>query len=308
MNVLFKNILLIFSAGLFTGIQGQSISSLLPAPGVIADWEPAGEVEYVSGKDLYLLIDGGAEIFHEYGFRSAVFQTYGSTTGSLINLEIYEMADTTAAYGMYTFKTGARGISLDLGCQGMLATYYLNFWSNNYLITIIGMDTSQEVLKGVRGIADYLDDRLPCLTGPPTLTRYLPRRDLEKHGITYVKGNLGLFNQYLFDRKNIFGLREGVIGNYTDHILMIFQYTNPADVQKWYGHAKGQIQSNPLFSGFSDKSDHFICTDRDAQLLSIKPYQKWIIVVIGDPEVAFEGLLNEVEKNLGLHYFRQPSP
>ena len=37
----------------------------LPQAGELQEWEPAGTPQHVVGDDLFLLINGGAEIYHE---------------------------------------------------------------------------------------------------------------------------------------------------------------------------------------------------------------------------------------------------
>jgi len=133
---------------------------LAPRTGDVAGWTPDGEAQCAVGDDLFLLIDGGAEVYLEHGFREALFQAYRSDDGKSINLEIYKMVSPEAAHGIYTFKTGNDGSPIDVGQEGRLDSYYLNFRRGNFLVTIIGLDTDIGTLAGIEKIARAVDSRL----------------------------------------------------------------------------------------------------------------------------------------------------
>ena len=49
-----------------------------------------------------------------------------------INLAIFEMNDSPSAYGIYSFKTDTGGVAMEIGEEGWLSSYYLNFWKGNF--------------------------------------------------------------------------------------------------------------------------------------------------------------------------------
>ncbi len=291
---------LLFFSILSTETSAQTVRDLVPGEGQIIGWEPVGEPEYAEGQDLYLLIDGGAEIFHEYGFAAAAFQIFGSAKGDIINLEIYEMADTAAAYGIYTFRSGSPGKRVDLGCQAVLASYYLNFWSSRYVISVVGMDSSKDIIDGIMAFGGYFDRQLPCSGGPYELTRCLPEKDLRINRVKYIEGNIGLFNQYLFDRKNIFGVRIGVSGTYTNHMLLIFEYDSEPEAERWLITAKRHLLNNAMFEEFKKTGVHLSFLDAEGKYVLAECHHKWIIVVIGVPATSYEHIFNEVEDRLSI--------
>jgi len=296
--------LILLVTGAISPFQAQdtyhTLEMLLPPADVDGEWQVIGPAECAEGQDLFLLINGGAEIYHEYGFIKAIYQTYIAENGKSINLEIYEMSEPSSAYGMYTFKSGHKGKTVALGCQGVLESYYLNFWADKYLITVVGMDSSDMVLKGIFNMAHYISDRLTCQVSPPALTRLIPGEDLMRNGITYIKGNLGLFNQYLFDRKNIFGLREGVIGKYSDHTLMLFQYPSEEEALRWYLNAKEKLKSSATFTDFIDQKNQFEMKGDHSEKVIVKHYRRWILIAIGDERAITDSDLDQIQKNLGL--------
>jgi hypothetical protein len=81
--------------------------SLFPSAGSLGGWNPEGPARVFTGSGLYGHIDGGAEIFFEFGFEELTVQRYTSGRGS-IDVEIYRMSDPTAALGIYLLRCGNR--------------------------------------------------------------------------------------------------------------------------------------------------------------------------------------------------------
>jgi len=118
----------------------------------------------------------------------------------------------------------------------------------------------------------------------PELVRMLPDKGdtpLKPNGIKYLKGNLGLFNNYEFDSKNIFNLEEGVIGDYGDFKLYIFKYGDAAECGKWYRFAAKNLETNIRFKDFKKGDGGFSMIDGKGTPLYIKNHDRYIFIVQG---------------------------
>ena len=73
----------------------SSITRLLPSEFVAKGWTPQGTPRLYGGASLYDFINGGAEIFFEYGFRNVVYQGY-EMNDSFMGVEIYEVQEKDA--------------------------------------------------------------------------------------------------------------------------------------------------------------------------------------------------------------------
>ena len=72
-----KRQVLFFAVLLFLGMfRLTAVTDLLPPAGELPGWSLSGKPEHVEGEDLFLLINGGAEIYHEYGFKQAITGMY----------------------------------------------------------------------------------------------------------------------------------------------------------------------------------------------------------------------------------------
>jgi hypothetical protein len=230
----------------------------LPKNEELENWLPADQPQYVKGEDLFLQINGGAEVYHEYGFKQAIFQGFKHKRKKIrsfqFNLEIYQMNSPAAAYGIYTFKTGGTGTSVDIGSRAMLEEYYLNFQKGSFLVTVIGFNPGKETIDGILAAARTVAAKIKETDKIPGLVNLMPTKHhhrLKPNGIKYLKGNLALSNHFELDSRDIFGLKNGVIGFYDDFTLLAFQYADADQCRERFENLRDCLQQNPHFSGFT---------------------------------------------------------
>jgi len=279
----------------------EGLALYLPDLNHLPGWKTVGEPQHAEGESLFELINGGAEIYNEYGFHRAIFHSYGNKNDKSINLEMYEMEDPASAFGAYTFKISQRGQEVPLGNGGMLEDYYLNFWKGNLLVTLIGFDTDQETRDGIMAMAKSIDAKIEGQGVPPIMVNYLVEENLKKSIIKYLQGNLGLFNHYQFDTKNIFGLKEGVIGRYDDFEIFIFRYDDADESRKWFKEAQSHLKPHSAFSKYVQHKDGFSMIDAKDRYIFIKSYRNNILVYLGAKETFSRGVLEKIQGRIDSH-------
>lgn len=89
----------LLSAGL--GWAQSSIPDARAFPG----WKPDGAPDIYTQADLYGYMDGGAELFFEFGFQDLTVQKYLKGQDEL-TLEAYRMGDAEGALGIYLIRAG----------------------------------------------------------------------------------------------------------------------------------------------------------------------------------------------------------
>jgi predicted amidohydrolase YtcJ len=282
--------------------NSPQMADYLPQPGELNEWEPAGTSQHVVGDDLFLLINGGAEIYHEYGFKQAIVRGFRHKKQETLqfNLEIYEMQNPEAAYGIYTFKTGDSGKAIDVGNEGLLEDYYLNFRKGNFLVTVIGFDAKEETIAGITAVAKVVAAKIKGSSQRPELVHLLPDVDLllaKPGGITYLKGNLALVNNYRFDSRDIFALKEGVIGDYGNFKLFLFRYSETGESQKRFKAATNYLKRNPQFVCSVQPDGTLVMTHKKGISFYIESYNRYILIFQGDKEKAV-GILGKIRNRL----------
>lgn len=279
----------------------KNLSEYLPAPDEITGWKRNYKPEEYAGDELYLYINGGAEIYHEYGFQQVLVQDFLNSSNKSVSLELYQMNDPESAYGIYTFKTGLDGKELDLGWEGRFEGYYLNFWKGDYLITITGFDEDKETQEGILEIAKAVDNKLSALSyKKPSIIHLLPQENLKKKSIKYIQGHLGLFNNYAFSVKDIFEINEGVMGRYSnDTDLFLIKYKNGAECLDKFKRIRESFKNNIRFNDFEQFNNSFSITDEKNKQLYFEPLGRYILVILGANNLEdFDKIADTVEEKI----------
>jgi len=239
-------------------------------------WEKDQEILRYMGDELFSYINGGAEIYHEFGFTEVVVQDYRSPKGGTISVEVYRMLDAEGAYGIYTFKrsTGGRVFPVE-GGEGRLEDYYLNLWKGPFLATLTGFDQSAPTLEGLELLAREVEGRISAVAEVPMLVRRLPQADLIPGSVKYFRGPLALFNSHRFAAEDVFSPRSGVRGDYRNgDSLFIFEYSSDHEAQRIFGKAQKRLDPGPDSRILLERKGTYILVtlgketlDRDAERL-----------------------------------------
>jgi hypothetical protein len=77
----------------------------IPGPGFAPGWAKARPLRTFTGQDLFNQIDGGADLFLEFGFARLRVQAYARGKAEL-TINAYEMESAASALGIYLMKMG----------------------------------------------------------------------------------------------------------------------------------------------------------------------------------------------------------
>jgi hypothetical protein len=283
-------------------LQPQSTKGILrylPDKNELKMWNPIGDPQTAEGDDLFQLINGGAEIYHEYGFKRAVIQSYEHINGLSLNIEIYEMEDPLSAYGVFSFKTGSKGKEKDVGMDALLEDYYLNFWKGEFVVTLIGFDASSATQEALLEFAKKIESTLPERDRDyPPLINFLKNQAPESIRRVYLEGNLALYNQYEFDTENIFGVKKGAASYFSDHILFLFEYNSQRIAQHWFENAWNQLKRNQQFHGFEKLAEGVFLQDNKGNSIFISPFQNFILIYLGKDSSKAKDSLKKLKQNI----------
>ena len=167
-----------------------SPESLCP-PKDIGMWSAEGETEIYIGDDLFIYINGGAEIYHEYGFVQVAVQRY-VRGGDSISVEIYTMDGD--AFGIYSFARSSSGHAVKLGNGGTSADYYLHFWSGPELAVITAESDFDDLGAAVLEIGAAVAGCLQPGGVEPDLLDQLPNDGRVPGSEVYFTGRLAILN------------------------------------------------------------------------------------------------------------------
>jgi len=183
--------------------------SLMPSDAAVAGWKKSEAARVFGGADLYGYIDGGAELFLEFGFDRLTLQKFRSGPNELA-VEIYRMADPVAATGIYLMKCGKPTRDPSFASRHTITRHQLLFVRERYFVTVnnlSGGDTvGADLLKFGRAVASALPaDRVPV-----ELSR-VPVQGMVAGSERLVRGPFGL--------QSIFTLGDGDVLQLGGHIV-----------------------------------------------------------------------------------------
>lgn len=230
------------------GAQGAppaDLAAYLPAADRVPGWRPDGEIQRYAGEDLFVYIDGGAEIYHEYGFRRVIARDYRNAAGQSVTLEVFEMADPLAAYGVFSFKASGRGRRIPVGQAADLEDYYLNIWQGSYQVTVTGFDESPECLAGVRAVGEAAAALIPAAGSPPDLFDRLPEAFASSGRRKYLKGVIGLYNIHPFFSGDVLRFAEAAAAEAGGEWAFLFRYASEGEAAARLPEVRKALQAAP---------------------------------------------------------------
>lgn len=291
-------ILLLIAVSAAAQQASGDLSGYLPAGGEVAGWTLSDTPKNYRGDELYEMIDGGAEIYYEYGFKQVLRAEYADVRGKSIDVEIYEMESPAAAYGIYTFKIGDGGKALAIGQEALIEDYYLNFWKNSLLVTVIGLDSEEATVQSVVALAKAVDARIAKTGERPKLAGLLLREPLAFSHPKYVRGSLGVMNSYIFDTEKSFRVREGMIGAVGDCKAFVFRYADDKESAGVYEHVITSLSVSPKFMSRARQGNQYSMVGREKELVVIHQTGRYIAIVIGQDQDKVKSTSDQLVQKL----------
>lgn len=189
----------------------EEIKSLLPDPFIMPGMQASGEPEVYQGDYLFDMINGGADVYFEYGFEEVVSQAYTGITGKTsIKVEIYQMTGRDAAFGILSLNALGKQINETKGVFSVQGSGYKMMQKGIYFIMVsyanIPADLekdmvdriSKDIASKIKDLGNYpaflTNTKSPC----PNTQRWL-----------YFKGNIALRNATYLDFKIPFKYSDG---------------------------------------------------------------------------------------------------
>lgn len=260
----------------------QSLLTLLPTEHVADGWSRTDTARMYEGDELFSFIDGGASLFLEYGFTRALAAEFQDTRNESITLEVYEMKDPGAAFGIYSLRSGERGAQIAIGQEGSMQTDYIMFWKGNYYVSIAASDSTTECRAGLLTIARTVDGRLANAGIKPQLVESLPKEGLLK--TRYVRGILGLSTVYAFDTKDVVRSPEASVGIYRDHSLFLLRYGSVSETRQRMTDIESMLKSNGRFAAYHVQESVVTVKDRKDRTLCFSQAGLFIVIAVSSNE------------------------
>jgi hypothetical protein len=135
-------------------------TTTLPADGEVAGLRRDGSAERFRGAELYGHIDGGAELYLEFGFDEVTVQRYAGE-GAALEAELYRMSDADAALGVYLSRCGRETPDAALPTRHTVGRLQLLLVRERFLLVLTGDPERPPDRTALLAFAGAVADRLP---------------------------------------------------------------------------------------------------------------------------------------------------
>jgi hypothetical protein len=212
--------ILILSALAFWSFASVAAAAelILPGDGFFPGWLRSGKPQTFLKADLFNHIDGGAELFLEFGFERVAVQRYANGKTEIV-LEAYEMESPAAALGIYLMKCGVETPMPGVPARNSSEAAQFTILKGKDFVLINNPKGDKGLVPAMTALAAAFLARIPAL--PPDLRLWdpLPKEKRIAGSERLLRGPIGLQPYYTFGEGDILGLGGkifAVLANYDE--------------------------------------------------------------------------------------------
>jgi hypothetical protein len=219
----------------------DGISELLPGPEELEGWRRK-EVGFYDRSNLYEYIDGEAENFLVYKFVVAGVAKYLSESGDEMVVDVYDMGESWDAFGRYVSVRFPGAKRVDIGVEGFLNDFGLDFWKGRYYVKITVFKKEEGLISEVQRVGRLIASRIRGGDKPPAEISLFPKSGMVEGSERFIRGTV----------VGIEGLPHGFVARYGERgrgfYVILSPFDSPEDakicldkVRKWLGK-RGRVE------------------------------------------------------------------
>lgn len=259
---------------------------------------PEAAFSNYNGDDLFYLINGGADVYLENGFKSVISRYYSNSAGNRIKAEIYEMTDSEAAYGIFSlFDTNSP--LLQIGDASSATNTYIRFYKSRFLVLVSSEIDNNDQQQGTVSIARFIESNLPSEGKKPQLLSMLLLVNSEFGYPKYFRGSLGFSNVYSFGSQIVSDFSEGVYMTYGCYSVTVLTYKNEVELQSSFDLAFKKISTNKKVSEVVKGEKTISFTDGKGEYVEIECYRHYFIMYKGAKTCKPSNFFEDLKSKLG---------
>jgi hypothetical protein len=237
----------------------------IPGPGFAAGWTKAGPLKTFTGQDLFNQIDGGAELFLEFGFVRLRVQAYARGKAEL-TLNAYEMEGPAPALGIYLMKMGKETPFAEIQARNSAEEVQMTIVKGRYFAQVDNLGDSPASRAEAVAVANAFLAGVADETAATPLD-LLPAEGKVPGSERLIRGPYGLQPYFTFGEGDILsqgGRIFGALAEYrmpdgTSFTRLIIPYPNAAAAIAALAHLKANL--DPYLKIVGDRPDGFDLVD-----------------------------------------------
>jgi len=282
-------------------VEGEEKGKMDPEislPAEAAGWKWDGKEMKYDPQSVFQYMNGAAELYLAYGFQNLRVRRFEKPNQPPITLELYDMASSENAYGVFSFERQDEAVGIGQGSE--FGGGLLRFWKGKYFVSIYsereGAEVESAILMAGRGAANSIRSG----GQEPRLIGFIPGKEhgLVDKSIRYLRSHILLNQRFFIAHQNILNLSrrtEAVLAQYTRekqkvHLLLI-RYPSEKEARDAYQSFMGAY--------LPDARGKDLLKTEDQKWTMARQRGEVVIVVFGAPTAADgEVLLKATEERL----------
>jgi hypothetical protein len=214
----FVIIVLIFTvAEIVRGEEKGKMEQVISLPAEAAGWRWDGKETKYNSRTLFDYMDGAAELYLAYGFQNLTVHRFEKSNQPAVTVELYEMASSEDAYGVFSFERQDEAIGIGQGSE--FGGGLLRFWEGKYFVSIYADGEGAEVESAILKMGRASANSIPATGLEPKLVGFIPGNDLGlvDKSVRYLKSHVLLNQRFFIAHQNILNLNrktEAVLAQY----------------------------------------------------------------------------------------------
>jgi hypothetical protein len=269
-----------------------SVSVHLPDDHFLPGWKCDGNHLTFHENDLYGYINGGAELFLEFGFEKLTVQNYINKDKE-ITIELYHMSDAKAALGIYLMKKGVETAHKAVKARNSTNKYQCIAVKGDYYIQINNFSGKEELIPVLEKMANFILDQIKDL--PLTIFDILPDSARVRGSERIIRGPYALQPIYTFGEGDILSLKRSKNAVYADYLnkdsttysQMMILYQDDATSRDAFFYLKNNL--DPYLTTEKETESEFLFKDYNKKYSRVRQHGRFIKIVFNmEDELADE--------------------
>jgi len=244
--------LILLGLSLFAPEVACADENMLRLPQEVQGWKADGQDKVFTRQTIFDYMDGGGEIYLAYDFQKLLAREYARPDAPRIVAEVYQMASSSDAYGVFTHDRDGQPIAV--GQMGLYSAGLLRFWKDTFFVRLQAEDETPEVKTALMTLGNGIALGIPQEGKKPSLLMALPSQGLIEPSVHYFHTSVSLNIHYFLDDSNLLDLNsrtEAILARYQQGsdkpYLLIVCYPRPGDAQAAFAQfSKAYLRETPM--------------------------------------------------------------
>jgi hypothetical protein len=246
-----KGFLILLGLSLLAPHAARPDENMLRLPQEVQGWKADGQGKVYTRQNIFDYMDGGGEIYLAYDFQRLLAREYARPDAPRIVAEVYQMASSRDAYGVFTHDTDGQPVSV--GQAALYSPGLLRFWKDRFFVRLQAEDETPAVKTALMAMGMQIASGIPQEGRKPSLLAALPPQGLIESSVHYFHTSVSLNIHYFLADSNLLNLNsrtEAVLARYEQGsdkpYLLLVRYPRPGDAQAGFDQfSKVYLRESP---------------------------------------------------------------